>query len=457
MARQDWDMSIQPTAASEILGNADVVSRMMEYIEKKSEEQVMLVHGPSGIGKSEAVRLVLHELGYKQLTIHLSGEHTLKSVESMLQKCVGCRSILDWGKKQKFAIVVDELECLQVFQKAVLMRLLQIHSPTKGIAKTSKARIAKVLKNYVPLDMPVVFICNVQYHRSLEEIEKYAEKFCFDYPSAEEQCMWCQSIAMIHDIRITPNVISLVIAKGGDDIRQLSHLMFTVKQEQRAGHNLVKIRKTLRAFGEKEVQNHLHDLLHNTIVKNTSIDQAMKNYSEEKILLPWMIFENAYTYLQNAPFECSSLIGDIANSVSECDLFWEAAHRGQNYELEDYYAAIATWRIPTYIRKELPQHLRKRVAFTFPSIMIKRSQMRLHESYQTYLTQTMNTTTNDIHHIWNMIRDMPLDHIANFATMCDLDWIQLDRLNKLGSFHPKKGWNATKKKQIKKHLASADR
>ena len=38
MARQDWDMSIQPTAASEILGNADVVSRMMEYIEKKSED-----------------------------------------------------------------------------------------------------------------------------------------------------------------------------------------------------------------------------------------------------------------------------------------------------------------------------------------------------------------------------------------------------------------------------------
>ena len=456
----DWEKCIKPQSTSEILGNANVINDVKNYIKEKGTEQVLLIQGPPGVGKTTAINLALTEMNYKPIQLYISGEHTLKSIETLLQKCAGSRSILDWGVKRNFALVVDELECLQIFQKQILIRLLQIHSPTKGIPKTSKKKLEAALRRYVPLDMPVIFICNVGYHRSLEEIEKHAEKFIFNRPTLEEQYIWCQTVAMIHDIRITKNVLHLIIEKALSDIRQLSSFMFLVYQQQKAGNNLVKIRKMLRHSGEKQEDKHLYDRLHNIISKTTELKTAMSNYEYETILLPWMIFENSYKYLDNAHFDCSEDIGKISNMISECDLIWEASHGRQCYELDNYYAVTSVWAIPYTIRKKLPQHLLRRPTFTFPSIMIKRSQIKLHESYNEFLLNSTNSTPIEIHYSWQLIKKLPLDLLVKLAEDNNLEYIEIDRIEKLANFSnikeltniPKTNWTATFKKNLKKEL-----
>lgn len=447
----DWHESIKPNSTSEILGNYEIIDEMKKYIITKKTGQVILVQGPSGVGKTTAVNLILKELGYRPISIYLSGEHTTKTVDDLIKKCVGSPSILDWGKKIKLALVIDELECLQIHHKQLLLKLLQIHPHEKCLRSKKKN---KKLKQNIPRnhDMPVIFICNLEYHRSLEEIEKYAETFKFSSPTIEDQFIWCQTIGMIRDIRLTNNVVNLIIEKSKSDIRQLSYLLFLVWQQQAAGDNLIKIRKTLRNTGDKNINLHLYDLLHKTITQPLTLNTALAYYQQESILLPWMIYENVYKYFENAHFNCTSSISTIADMVSQADLLWEAGHANQVTALDTYYGAISAWSIPVIVRKELPQHLRKKITFNFPKIMIKRSQIKMSEGYNAFLLEKTVDSNIDIHYLWSLFSKLSVEKIAEIGETSNISFIEFDRIEKIGSFQSDTKWNSSFKKKLKELL-----
>jgi hypothetical protein len=433
---------------------------MRAYVAGAGTGQVVLVQGPTGTGKSAAVRLVLRELGYHVLSLHMSEEHTARSVDAFLQKCCGARSVVDWGQRRKFAVVVEEVECLQIHQKSLLHRLLRVHDPALGIPKTSTTKLARAMRGHVPLDLPVVFVCSSAYHRALEEIEKKAEVFLFAPPTAEEQYVWCQGAAMVQGLRVTDPLLELVVSKAGGDIRQLSGLLATVWQQQRAGQNLVRIRKLLRgSVQDRNRDQHLHDRVHDAVTRKCGVDQALRRYEDEKILLPWMLFENAYAYLDAAdpptPASTARTIARVADCVSTCDLLWEQAHGSQHYDLETYYGALATWGIPSLLRRQVPAYRMRRVPLTFPSIMVRRSQFAMQESYAASLGDFLTDPPHDAHHVWPLLRRMSPDQVAEFARTTGMTWAHVERIQKLGGCRTR--WSTADRRRVRTKVHAATR
>lgn len=455
---QTWEKSIQPQHSTEILGNDQIISDIKNYITNNTSEQILLALGPPGLGKSTACKLVLSELGYQTVTVRMSHKDDLDNIDTIIQGCSGTGSILNWGKVQKKALIVDELECLPVQKKCVLQHILRIHNPVLGISRSSKKRLKRAKEIYRKKDLPVVFLCNTMYHRTLEEIQKYGNTFIFKKSTEIEQYIWCETIGSIMDIRLTKHLIKHILAKSCADIRQLSFIMFYVMQRQFKGDNLIKIRKAVKSIGVKEEDDHLFDLLHKTITKQNHVEKCMTNYDKERILLPWMIFENIYTYFSKIKFDCSSSIANIAQCISDCDLIWEKSHGHQDYQLEDYYGAISCWSVPYIYKRAVPQHLRQKITYKFPSLMVKRSQIKLYQNYYSYLVKGTMKSRDHMDIVFNIFKDYSLEEVIEFALVKKVPFIDLDRLCKLCSFKitGKKNWKSSEKKKLKLALVSLE-
>lgn len=304
----------------------------------------------------------------------------------------------------------------------------------------------------MPRNMPVIFICSKDYHRTLEEVNKYAETFAFSHPTMEEQYNWCQTIASLNGNKVTPSIIQLIIDRSENDIRQLTNNMLSLVQEQNSGKNLIYIRKLLRESGIKESERHLFTLLHDTIARTNSVETSLKNYEAESILLPWMLFENVYRYMGVPEKQYSA---KIAHLVAHCDMLWEFSHGHQAYEIEKHYAALSCWGIPQIYQKVVLQHLRKKVKPSFPSIMIKRSQMKLNENYNHFLS-TKNLESNDvISYAALMLDSSTEDEICAKATALDIDFVTTDRIFKLRNSYYSK-WSGNFRKKLKKKMEQSE-
>tara|TARA_Y100000996_G_C22251761_1_gene532139 strand:+ start:91 stop:381 length:291 start_codon:yes stop_codon:yes gene_type:complete len=92
--------------------------------------------------------------------------------------------------------------------------------------------------------------------------------------------------------------------------------------------------------------------------------------------------------------------------------------------------------------------------------MIKRSQIKLHESYNEFLLNSTNSTPIEIHYSWQLMKKLSLEDLVKLAKDNNLEYIEIDRIEKLANFGnikeltniSKTNWTATFKKNLKKEL-----
>ena len=422
---------LKPYNSSEILGNIEAILEIKDYLKTHKERQLLLLKGPSGVGKSSAAALLLKESGYHVITIALSEIQTAKSVENIIQSCINSRgSILNWGSPTKFAILIDELECLPIYMKNLLNMILNIHS------SKSPSR-----------DLPIIFVCSKEYHRTIEDISRAATLIHFKEPTLEEQYIWCDTVITLTDRKVTASMIRFIIKRSGNDIRQLSNNMIALLTEQQRGKSMTHIRQLLRENSLKESKDHLFTLLHNSVSKNNTMHQSVLNYNAESILLPWMIFENIYRYINNKSHKLRVIISEL---IVDCDLLWEYAHGSQAYEIEKYYASISCWGVPLMYQKYISQYQNSsKPKLSFPSIMIKRSQRKLNQNYVTILNEKQLHNNDYIVYGGLMVCGSGEDEIVKNAQLAGFDFDTIDKLNKLGNSYYTR-WTGNIRKKIKK-------
>ncbi len=67
-----WNDLTKPRRFTEILGNEKVIRKMNIYFKNNKTKQIILVHGPVGVGKTTAINLLLQENNYHVITIAMS-------------------------------------------------------------------------------------------------------------------------------------------------------------------------------------------------------------------------------------------------------------------------------------------------------------------------------------------------------------------------------------------------
>jgi replication factor C large subunit len=306
----------EPRLTKEILGNEKQVIEIRNWLRSWSKGRALLVYGPTGSGKSLAVRLIAEELGYEILESNASD----RSIPSIL-KASEQRSLFS----RKKLILIDEVDLLE---------------SGKGVSELIEKS-----------DFPVIFIAVDPYKRNLAFLRKHCrllkfEKLRYDIIarflreicekekiSYEEKALF--QIARMSNGDIRAALLDLEVLKPNISLESAYKLGYREKEE-----NVFSTLKTI--FSSKKLAD-----------ARIAIKNCEKNPDE---LFLWL-GENAGEYRN---------IEDIAlayDYLSKADIFRSRIIKRQAWSLQKYFldlcmagfvlskGSVFVYKYPKFMRK----------------------------------------------------------------------------------------------------------
>lgn len=135
--KQDWNEKYRPKTTSELVGNRDAITEVVEYLKDYQNKDPVIMHGPPGVGKTTCVYTIAEDLGYDIYEINASEERNKSELEE--GKFLKAVTSSGWMPDDVTVTFVDEVDNLDRGGSGVIK---------DGIDETNQ---------------PIVFSCNDLY------------------------------------------------------------------------------------------------------------------------------------------------------------------------------------------------------------------------------------------------------------------------------------------------------
>jgi DNA polymerase III delta prime subunit len=209
--------------------------------------------------------------------------------------------------------------------------------------------------------IPIIFICNNNHSKLLNDIKKLCNEIKFYPPSSLELNKYIKNICKSEKIKIddNPETINRLIELSQYDIRRLLNLLqdFSTNYNKL---NLKNIEKFCNKTIKKNVNYGLYDATFLLLNKKIPINDLYRFYENEKVLLPLMIQENSYKKLTlDNTNKIGNIINDLVNisdSISNGDIIETSIYTDQNWCLQDihgFYTCVYPSKIVSGYKKEI--------------------------------------------------------------------------------------------------------
>lgn len=300
----------------------------------KAMKSCLLITGNHGVGKSLAIETVFGEMGYTIQTVDFGNLKIGKNVDDGIKKMISASNVVNmiYGKEEtKVALVIDEIE-----------------SVTSSTDKSTILSLQKV--NDCHWYCPIVFISNNQHNKLLSETKKGSSEVRFWQPYHEDMIAILGKIVTQEKIRIkNPQVVDMIINHSQYDIRRL---IYTLQDIKYAYPNQVITPETLEEYCEmskkKDTDIDLYRATNGLLYEYKNIDECLRYYETEKVLLPLMVHQNyCKSVIENHPN--SDIQYDIVSKVSDAlstgDVIENYIYGDQNWEMQEvhgFFTCVAT-------------------------------------------------------------------------------------------------------------------
>lgn len=359
-----WIDKFRPTKIKEIVCNERAVHRLVEWLEKFNKQKVQiekemkirkkskkssskkivrtvkscaLVTGNHGVGKSLSVETVLNEYGYKINKIKFNNIKGIKGIKGYLNNMTQSVNIMNMMNKQKnkqMAIVVDEVESItSTTEKSVISSLLKINE-----------------SDWI---CPVIFISTNQHSKQLSNIKNSAHLIDFGLPKDYELKRIVDDIIKKEKIALkNESVKRLIIEHAQHDIRRLINILQNIKY---AYSDKTITKTTISEYcdisSKKDLDPDLYRETLGLMFEYKSVDDCLRYYETEKVLLPLMMHQN---YIEAITKNCDDietryeLISTISESLSEGDVVENYIYGDQNWDMQEIHG-FHTCVKPSYL------------------------------------------------------------------------------------------------------------
>ena len=294
----------------------------------------MIVTGNHGVGKTATVTIILKELGYTIINLNVLILKNSTNIEDTIKKLLRQTNILKMLEEHtqiKYAIVVDELEGV-----------------TGSSEKTSLVALQRL--NDQNWYCPIIFISNNQHNKLSTDLKKASQEIKMWPPFDSEIERILLKIAKNEGIQIKhKSVANKIIRHSQYDIRRLIYTLEDIKNAY--GTNIISpdiIEEYCSMSNKKDVDIDLYKATNELLYDYNSIDDCLRLFETEKVLLPLMIQQNyAGSVLSNIKQDKKRhiIVRKISDLLSTGDVIENYIYGDQNWEMEDihgFYTCAAT-------------------------------------------------------------------------------------------------------------------
>jgi DNA polymerase III delta prime subunit len=322
-----WLKKYCPKTTDDMVGNRCAIEHINKWISNINNEQYnsLIISGPHGIGKTLAVKLSFEENSYDPMILYPVDIKNHKFMETIIEMKNCNDNILQYMNttQKKNGIVIDEAETITL--------------------TSEKNYIIELLKeNYKKKILPIIFICNTQHSKLIEEIKKNCNEIRFMNPTFNELKLFIIKITNAENMKLTTDdVYKNLIDFCQYDIRRLililQELNYTYFNEDIDEDKMNVFIKTSR---KKDTDIGLFEASKMLLEKELPIKTIIQMYETEKVLLPLMVHENYYNQICTSNTEASKIINKnrlISESISIGDNIETSIYTDQNWYLQNMH------------------------------------------------------------------------------------------------------------------------
>ena len=292
----------------------------------------VLLTGNHGIGKSVALDVIIKELGY---TVQIINSHIkTKNTKDVLKHSSNSSDVLglmNGDAKEKKVVVIDKIETIT--------------------SSTEKNYILSLLKENSKLwCYPIVFLSNNNHNKLLSDIKKISYEIKFYNPFDSEMISILVKIAKGEKMKFQDkNVINGIIDYSQQDIRRLIFILQDIKYT----YGNCSITSTLLAeykdiSKQKDIDYDLFNAAEGLLYKYENIDNCLRYYETEKVLLPLMIhqyYPQCIIWNHKGTDHQYDLATRISDSLSWGDIVENLIYGDQNWNMQEihgFYTCVNT-------------------------------------------------------------------------------------------------------------------
>jgi DNA polymerase III delta prime subunit len=390
----NWLELYKPESVYDLKTNKDEVKKAIDWIKRYKEnpdetEKVLLILGPSGVGKTLLADLLFKEFNYDKIELNSSDVRSQKKISDFLKKSLTYRNIIDmfYEGKRPIGLLMDEIDTISKLSDkgglSEFITILKMNDKHSNLKKQSlkKKKIKKIdisVADYIKLYNPIICTSNEINDKKINELKKYSTVIYLRQPVKDEIIMVINDICNKTNFKIDEKVKSELIEYTKKDIRKLIIFLenlYTTFQDKKINNILFEDFKKI--FTEKEEDIQLFDSTFSLMNKKLSIFHSQLYFDIDCLLIPLMLYHNSIDYIKNCSDDNNKKL-KIYNKILKCICvqdtvqtnIFESQEWNELYDISSFYGAAA----PNFYFTELKsKNNKKEIQFT--NLLNKISQM----------------------------------------------------------------------------------